>query len=305
MQIIEGRTKWKLEGKSAVAIGKFDGIHIGHQVLLLHIMEQKKKGMSAVVFTFNPPASAFFGKAGEKELTTLAEKRKFFEQMGVDVLIEFPLNRETAAIPAEQFVREILVGQMNTNYIAAGTDLSFGYQGRGNSELLKSMSAEFGYQVELIHKIFYEEREISSTYVREEVEVGHMEVVRALLGHNYSITGTVEEGKKLGRKLGMPTVNLYPPQGKLLPPNGVYYSDTICQGKKYHSITNIGKKPTVNHTEQISVESFLYGFTGDLYGEEVVTELLSFRRPEMKFESIEDLKRQMEEDVAAGEQFSR
>lgn len=303
MQVIKGSTKWVLEGKSAVAIGKFDGIHRGHQALLSYIIKQKEYGMKAVVFTFDPPAAVFFGKEGEKELTTLVEKRKYFAQLGVDVLIEFPLNKKTAAISAEDFVKEILAGQIKAAYIAAGTDLSFGYQGFGNSKLLKKMSSEFGYQVQIIDKLLYGGREISSTYVREEVEAGHMEKVQALLGRPYSITGKVEEGKKLGRRLGMPTVNLYPPEEKLLPPKGVYYSRTICKGREYRSITNIGLKPTVNDTSQISVESYLYDYEGDLYGEEIVTRLFAFKRPEMKFENVDALKKQMMIDVDEGKNY--
>lgn len=303
MQIINGSTKWVLEGKSAVAIGKFDGIHKGHLALLSHIIKQKEYGMKAVVFTFDSPASVFFGKEGEKELTTLPEKRKFFEKLGVDVLIEFPLNKETAAILAKEFVRDILAGQINAGYIAAGTDLSFGYKGEGNSKLLNEMADEFGYRVQIIDKLLYGTREISSTYVREEVESGRMENVQALLGRPYSITGRVEEGKKLGRRLGMPTVNLYPPKEKLLPPKGVYYSRTICKGREYRSITNIGFKPTVNDTSQISVESYLYDYEGDLYGEEIETKLFAFKRPEMKFEDVEALKKQMMLDVEDGKNY--
>lgn len=300
MRIISGSTDFVLEGKSAVAIGKFDGIHRGHLALMNHILEQKNEGMQAVVFTFDPPATVFFGRGGEKELTTLAEKRRFFESLGIDVLIEFPLNKETAAIEAEDFVKEILVKQIHAAYIAAGTDLSFGYKGLGDSVLLSALGEQFGYRVEIIDKLFFEEREISSTYVREKVLLGNMETVRELLGRPYSITGKVEQGKKLGRTLGMPTVNLYPPEGKLLPRKGVYFSETRCNGITYKSITNIGLKPTVNDTPAISVESYLYDFEGDLYGEEIETFLLAFKRPEMKFDSVDALKAQMLADVEEG-----
>ena len=165
------------------------------------------------------------------------------------------------------------------------------------------MADEFGYRVQIIDKLLYGTREISSTYVREEVESGRMENVQALLGRPYSITGRVEEGKKLGRRLGMPTVNLYPPKEKLLPPKGVYYSRTICKGREYRSITNIGFKPTVNDTSQISVESYLYDYEGDLYGEEIETKLFAFKRPEMKFEDVEALKKQMMLDVEDGKNY--
>lgn len=303
MQIIEGRTEFHIEGKSAVAIGKFDGIHKGHLALLEHILEQKKRGLLAVVFTFYPSAFVFFGKGEEKELTPMEEKREFFRKLGIDVLIEFPLNKETAAISARDFVTEILVEQMQAAYIAAGTDLSFGDQGKGNKELLVEMAGKLGFQVQIIDKIMDEGREISSSYVRKEIEQGNMEKVSDLLGRNYSVAGIVEEGNKLGRRLGMPTLNLYPSKDKLLPPNGVYYSYVILKEKRYKSITNIGHKPTVNDTLAVSVETYLYDFSEDMYGEKIVTELIHFKRPERKFESLEALKAQMEADIAAGRFF--
>lgn len=303
MQIIESTEEFQLDGRNAIAIGKFDGIHKGHIELLKHILKQKENGMKAVVFTFNPSASVFFGRAGEKELTPIPEKRKFLEQFGIDILVEFPLNRQTAATPAEEFIERILAGQMNASYIAAGTDLSFGDKGLGNKELLQKYSEKFNYQIEIIDKVACDGREISSSYVREEVEKGNMEKAAKLLDRNYAVSGVVEKGKRLGRRLGMPTLNLYPPEDKLLPPNGVYYSYVISSGKKYCSITNIGQKPTVNDAPVISVESYLYDYAGDMYGEDIVTELIHFRRPEMKFGSVEELKRQMEADVEAGRKY--
>lgn len=303
MQILRGQSDWKLKEKSAVAIGKFDGIHKGHQVLLSHILRQKERGMKSVVFTFDPPASVFFGKTGEGELTLLDEKRKFFEDLGVEILIEFPFNKQTVAIPAEDFVKEILVGRMNAAYIAAGTDLSFGAGGKGNSVLLNEMAKKLGFEVQIIDKIFYGNREISSSYVREEVEKGNMGTVSALLGRDYAITGVVENGKRLGRKLGMPTLNLYPPKDKLLPPNGVYYS-VVNHGKdSYKGITNIGLKPTVNDAPVIGVETYLYDFDGDLYGEKITISLMEFKREEKKFENVDALKNQMEHDLAEGRAF--
>lgn len=300
MQIIEGTTEFQIEGRSAVAIGKFDGIHRGHIKLLEYILAKKALGLKAVVFTFDPPASVFFGRSGERELSPLSEKRKIFEKLGVDILVEFPLNANTAAIPAEEFVENILVFQMHAAYIAAGSDLSFGYKGIGNKDLLLQLSETCGYQVEIIDKVMEGEREISSTFVREEVEAGNMEMAARLLGRSYSVTGIVENGKKLGRKLGMPTLNLYPPQDKLLPPNGVYFSRVLCEEGQYTGITNIGKKPTVNHTGTVSVETYLYDFEKDMYGREIVTELLHFKRPEYKFDGVEELKQQMERDIAEG-----
>ena len=304
MKIICDTTEFQMEQKSAVAIGKFDGVHRGHMELLSHIIQMKKKKMAAVVFTFHPSAAVFFGQSKEAELTTRYEKRQLFESMGVDVLVEFPLNKETAATSPEEFVEKILARQMQAGYIAAGADVSFGYKGLGNKELLIRMAGQLDYQVEIINKVYEEAREISSTYVREEVEKGDMEKTARLLGRFYSFEGQVERGNRLGRKLGMPTLNLYPEREKLLPPKGVYYSRVLFEGGTYPGITNIGLKPTVNSTSHISVETYLYDFDKDMYGRKIVTELLQFKRPEQKFESVEMLKTQMEKDIAQGRMFN-
>lgn len=303
MKIICDTTEFQIEQKSAIAIGKFDGIHKGHMELLSHIIEMKKQKMAAVVFTFYPSAAVFFGQAKGAELTTRFEKRQLFEDMGIDILVEFPLNKETAATPPEEFVRKILADKMRAGYIVAGEDLSFGYKGLGNKELLMALAGECGYQVQIIDKVYYKDREISSTYVREEVEKGNMDMAARLLGRYYSFEGRVEEGNRLGRKLGMPTLNLYPDKEKLLPPKGVYYSRVRFGGCTYPGITNIGQKPTVNDTNTVSVETYLYDFDKDMYGREIVTELLQFKRPEQRFGSVEELKAQMEKDIAQGKQF--
>ena len=303
MEIIQDTTEFYIEQKTAVAIGKFDGIHKGHIQLLSHILRQKERGMLAVVFTFYPSASVFFGQGPKAELTTRYEKRKLFEALGIDILIEFPLNVETAATDPKEFVEKILVRQMHAGYIAAGEDLSFGYKGMGNKELLIKMAESSGYKVQIIDKVYHEDREISSTFVREAVEKGDMVLACELLGRYYSFEGKVEEGNRLGRRLGMPTLNLYPVTEKQLPPKGVYYSRVLYENCTYPGITNIGYKPTVNKTSEISVETYLYDFDRDMYGKQIVTELLQFKRPEQKFENVQELKRQMERDIAEGRQF--
>lgn len=305
MQIIQDTTEFHLEAGSAVAIGKFDGVHRGHEKLIFRILEKKKQGLKSVVFTFYPSAAVYFGQTSGGELTTREEKRSCFEKLGVDILIEFPLNKETAATEPEEFVREILVRKMNTRFLAAGRDLSFGRGGKGDSRLLESMADELGFRVQIIDKVYHQNREISSTYVREMVEKGDMQGAGELLGRYYSFEGTVERGNRLGRRLGMPTMNLYPRPEKLLPPWGVYYSRLLYEGGMYPGITNIGRKPTVNDTEAVSVETYLYDFDRDMYGKDIVTELLQFKRPERKFKDIVELKAQMEKDIAQGRIFHK
>ncbi len=300
MRIIEGVTQFSTKRRSAVAIGKFDGVHRGHRQLLARVLAAKEDGLEAVVFTFDPPPHLFFGAKQEKELTTREEKRALFAAMGIDVLVEFPLCEETAAIRAGVFVQEILAGQLHAACIVAGSDVSFGYKKEGTYRLLQSLAPSFGYEVQLVDKVRYGNREISSSFVREEAKKGNMPLVCALLGAPYRITGMAVHGKRLGRTLGMPTVNLMPPASKLLPPYGVYDVNVLLQDKTYRGLTNIGVKPTVSQDGCISVETYLYDFHEDVYGRELTVELLAFRRPEMAFGSVEELKRQLRADMEEG-----
>lgn len=300
MQIIKGTTEFELPHKSAIAIGKFDGIHLGHRKLIANILEQKKNGCLAVVFTFDPSPEVFFSGKAAKELMTAHEKRVAFDRMGIDVLIEFPLNKETAATHPERFVTEYLIGKLKASVIVAGTDISFGDKGEGNAELLCEMATSGGYFAQIIDKVTFEGNEISSTLIREAVSSGDMEKVTALLGTPYRINGTVICGRKLGRKLGMPTVNLQPANEKLLPPNGVYYSYAWIDGIRYPAISNVGCKPTVNDEPTVGVETYIYDFDKNVYGKEISVELLSFKRSEMKFGSTEALKEQMRKDIDEG-----
>ena len=303
MQIIAGTTDFKILQPTAVAIGKFDGLHRGHRELLKLVLEKKKAGLLTTIFTFDPPPEVFFGKRQLKEITTRAEKRIVFEKMGVDILIEFPLNEVSAALSAEDFVKEVLKEKMNLSYLAAGYDLSFGHKGAGNAKLLKKMAPTLNFELSIIEKVCENGREISSTYVREEVETGAMNHVTELLGEPYMIIGEVVHGAKLGRKIGMPTINLLPEKEKMLPPNGVYYSRTQIGEKEYKSITNIGKKPTVSNIEQTGVETYLYEFDQDVYGKNAIVKLLEFKRPERKFADLDELKAQMIRDVNEGREF--
>lgn len=288
-----------------MAIGKFDGLHIGHRRLLEEILEQKRGGLAACVFTFDPPPSVLFGVSDGKELTTREEKRVLFERMGVDVLIEFPLTRQTAAIEPEDFAAGVLARQLNARFIAAGTDLSFGARGAGNAELLTMMGNDWGFRVETIDKVRFGEEEVSSTYVRSQVEAGNMLLAEQLLGMPYTIMGTVQHGNRIGRTLGMPTVNLLPPETKLLPPRGVYFSSVLYCGKRYRAISNVGFKPTVTEKRAMGVESYLYNFQDEIYGKDIEVSLYEFKRPEQKFDSLEGLRLQLKEDVRMGAVWKR
>lgn len=304
MEIITNTTDFYLKTETAAALGKFDGVHIGHRRLLDEIILRKSRGLAACVFTFDPTPAVFFGSSDGKELTTKEEKRLLFERLGIDILIEFPLDAATAAMPPEAFAVQVLAGRMNVRFIAAGSDLSFGAKGAGDAALLRRLGPELGFEAETIDKVCLEGVEVSSTYVRSQVESGHMRTVERLLGMPYMVAGKVTEGKRLGRKLGFPTVNLLPEGGKLMPPNGVYFSRVRHGGKMYRAISNVGYKPTVASERVLGVESYLYDFNGMIYGEEIEVYLCEFLRTERRFESVEALREQLERDIASGADYA-
>lgn len=302
MQIISGTTNFQLTGRSAVVIGKFDGLHRGHKLLLEQVLEKKEKGLLAVVFTFDPSPAAFFAKKTLKGLTTKEEKRRFFRQLGIDVLVEFPMNDKTAATPPAEFITEILQKKLRAALIVAGTDLSFGDRGLGDCALLKKYASECGYRVQIIEKVYDGGEEISSTRVRDAVEKGRMEEAARLLGAPYAVMGTVVHGRRIGRTLGFPTVNQIPPVDKLLPPNGVYLSEVECRMGTFRGLTNVGTKPTVEKQENppMGVETYIYDFDENIYDTFITVRLLSFCRPEQKFASLDALKAQLDHDIEAG-----
>ena len=310
MKVIEQTTEFHIAEECAVAIGKFDGFHRGHQKLLDELHKKKQDGLATVVFTFFPSPAVFFGIELAGELTTIAEKRRIFEKAGVDYLIAYPFNQEIADMEPERYIKNVLINQLHAKCIVAGDDVSYGRHGSGDYRLLQKQSKVYGYQVIIIDKVLHNGREVSSSYVREEVKKGNMELVESLLGAPYYINGEIVHGKQFGRTIGMPTVNLIPPSEKLLPPKGVYYSyarfvNSADSQKVYPAITNIGTKPTVDNQSVMGVETFIYDFEQDVYGEELEVFLLQFKRPEMRFDNIEALKAQMAEDIAAGRHYHK
>lgn len=284
----------------AVAIGKFDGIHKGHRLIIEHITAMKKHGLKAVVFTFFPSPAAYFSKSEVKELYTAKEKREAFAKMGVDILIECPFDEKIASYDPKLFVKEVLCEKLHAKLICAGEDVSFGKGGKGNLALLKEMSAEYDYHVHIIEKLKYNGKEISSTYIRELIAAGDMQAANDMLGNTFGITGMVVRGAHKGTGFGVPTVNLVAEQGKLLPPDGVYVSTVKCGDKIYEGITNIGIKPTVSDLNIRGIETHLYECNEDLYDSYITVNLFCHLRKEMKFANVEELIKQMEEDKETG-----
>lgn len=302
MIYISDTRDFKIEEPTVVTIGKFDGRHKGHQKLLREMLRMKREyGLATAVFTFSTAPVALIQDRPQTVITTNQERRNNMEKMGIDYLVEYPFSKEVAHLPPEEFVSHILLGQMNAKAIVVGTDCGFGYQRAGNAKLLRELAPKYGYILEVIDKAREDNRDISSTYIKEELDMGAIEKANELLGEPYAIHGTVVHGNHIGGAvLGFPTVNILPPPEKHLPPFGVYVSRVLIDGTYYGGITNIGKKPTVEGEYPVGVETFVFDFDRDIYGENIEVQLLHFERPEQKFASLEELKRQLEKDKEYG-----
>ena len=226
-------------GRSAVTLGKFDGIHRGHRKLIRTILERKKEyGELAVVMAFI---------SDRQTILTSEERQIYLEKMGVDVLLECPLNDEIKHMKAENFIRQILKGDLQAECVVVGEDFRFGYERRGTPELLQKFGEKYEYETVVISKEMEGNRKVSSTYIREELKKGNMEKIQDLLGRPFCVSGRIEHGRGLGHRDFFPTTNIIPPKSKLMPPNGVYV--------------------TMSHFED-GVETNLFDCDLDLYGRE-------------------------------------
>ena len=288
--------------RSAVTLGKFDGLHRGHQKLIHRIQKKRSRNCRTVVFTFDVPPRSYMLKTPPKFLLTYEERRELSEERGIDILAECPFTEELMHMEPEDFVKEYLVERLHAAYLAVGPDFCFGHNRKGNPELLQKLGEQYGFQVEIVEKEKDGARDISSTYVREELEKGNMEKVNELLGYPYVTRGEIVHGRQLGRTIGVPTANLIPHEIKKLPPNGVYITKSFIDGKLFEGITNVGYKPTVRENF-LGVETYLFCCNEDLYGQEAEVRFYKFLRPEVKFDSLEELKKQLNHDVEMARMF--
>lgn len=276
---------------TAVCIGKFDGIHRGHRLLL---EEAKKSGLTIVMFTFATDGGVLYGEQ---------EKIQLAARLGVNVFLAIPFDRRFQEQTAEQFVKKILLARCDAKKIIVGDDFRFGYQRSGDIRLLQKMGMEYGFETIVKEKMVAGGDIISSTRIRTLVGQGRMREANALLGTPYRIAGEVQKGRQLGSSvLHTPTANLYPDSSKELPPYGVYAVLAEADGRQFAGVGNLGKKPTIGMEEPVGLEVWLFDYEGNLYGTEITVYLLDFQRPEQKFASMEELKAQIAEDAIQARQ---
>ncbi|MCR5388586.1 MAG: bifunctional riboflavin kinase/FAD synthetase [Lachnospiraceae bacterium] len=292
----------KIIEKTSIMIGKFDGVHLGHRLLLDKLMEEKAKGHKSVVITFDVPPNSLKNNTSVKMLTPNDEKKALFERYGVDFLIICPFTKEVMGMHPKEFL-ELLFNKMNIKSIICGSDFCFGHNRAGNTAYLDKVSKDFGFRLFVVDKLISDGVEISSTLIRSLLKEGKIEKANELLGYKYSVSGKVSSGNQIGRTIGFPTVNVILDENKLAPKYGVYSSEITVDGKTYKGISNIGVKPTVNkngnNDEQCSLEMNIFEFNDYIYEKDVVVYLNRYIREERKFESIDELKKQIAVDISS------
>ncbi|EQA44099.1 riboflavin biosynthesis protein RibF [Leptospira broomii serovar Hurstbridge str. 5399] len=286
-----------LRSPTVLTLGNFDGIHLGHQALLERTKEISiEKGLPSVVITYYPNPALVLGKDKDlRSLTTQSDKESLIESFGIDWLIIAPFTMELASMEAEDFLKTILIDELSAKAILIGFNHCFGKARRGNYELLKEYAQQYGYELEKLDPVYLGDTKLSSSYIRSLLRDGDVANAEECLGREFSVSGQVVEGHKRGRKIGFPTANVKPSPELILPGIGVYAGKTEIDGKYYDSMINIGNNPTFGD-EQLSLESHIFDFSGDLYGK-TVRILFSRRiRSEIKFSGVDALIAQLKQD---------
>lgn len=284
--------------KSVVTIGTFDGVHIGHKKILERIIfNAKELNCESVVLTFFPhPRMVLQDNSVVQLLNTVNEKTLLLEKTGIDNLIIHPFNQEFSRLTAEEFVKEILVNQLNIRKIIIGYDHRFGRNRTANINDLIVFGKEYGFEVEQISAQEINDNAVSSTKIRNAILEGNINLANNYLGYNYFFSGIVVKGKQLGRTIGFPTANIKINEDyKLIPKNGVYIVKSNYDKKTIFGLMNIGTRPTVDGTNQ-TIEVFFLDFDKTIYDESLTIEIIEFIREEQKFDSLNDLKNQINED---------
>ena len=285
--------------KAVVALGMFDGVHLGHASVIRHALDIAKKiGGTAIVFTFsNHPLTVIAPEDAPLMIGSKNLRREIFSNMGVDVLIEIPFTKDFSRKSPEEFL-ELLQEKISPAYVVTGPNYTFGRFGRGNGRMLLREAENFGFKAEVCQSFTVDRKIVSSTRIRALIAAGDLISANQLLGRNFTYSGEVVNGDRRGRKLGFPTANLEISDQRAMLPNGAYVVLVKVRGKFFNGIANIGDNPTFKVAKR-RLEVFIDNFSGDIYGEEIFVSFVSKLRDEKIFSSVEDLKAQLNEDLKA------
>lgn len=298
MQIIVDKYKnIKLDFYSSIALGMFDGIHSAHQSIIQKTVEQAKKSeLKSVVITFDKHPEEILNRSlnNYKIIIDNYTKTQIFKRLGVDVVIYLKLDQELLDLSPNEFI-DFLVYKLNSKIINCGFDYRFGKYAKGDAELLKRYSFDYGFMLNVLDEVQLNNDKISSTLIRKYLEEGNLIETNKLLGYTYCLYGAVESGHKIARNFGYPTAN-FKLDDRIAIRNGVYATTTIIENDEYKSVTNVGIKPTLNGNTRL-VETHIIGYNNNLYGKEICVKFHRFLRPEKKFNSLDELKKQIAIDT--------
>ena len=294
--------------QTVIALGFFDGVHIGHGALLRKTVARARElGAESAAFTFDRSPKEFVTGVTVPLLTGVEERCALMRRLyGVERVIVAQFDRQLMTMPWEDFLGVLLVAGHGAVHLVAGHDFRFGYKNQGDPERLQAWCAAHGVGCDVIPAVTLGGVTVSSTHIRALVEAGDMERAAAFLGHPYALCGVVEHGKHLGTEALFPTVNLRPEPWHVLPRYGVYAARVrLPDGKACAGVTNVGIRPTIVDDDSVTIETNLIGFDGDLYGADVHIELLRYLRPEQKFASMAELHAQIERDIEQAKQIDQ
>ncbi len=279
------------ETATAVALGTFDGLHIGHRQILDNA---KSSGLPVVAYSFANIPAAYFGKP-IKALLSHEEKIEAFREYGVDHLMLVPFDEMIMNMSARDFL-DFLYYKLNARVISCGFNYSFGKKAEGNPDVLRAYCAEKGIKAVIAEPVMIGDDAVSSTYIRSSLLEADLKRANEMLGRYFSVSGTVTRGKRLGNTIGFPTANIPFSENKITPKFGVYATRAIIDGAGYPAMTNVGVRPTVEMTDQPNSETYIIGYDGDLYGKQLKVEFLDYIREEIRFSGVEELKNQLKKD---------
>lgn len=294
------------EKKRVIALGFFDGVHLGHQALLRCAVERAAQmDLSSAVFTFDRSPKEFVTGTKVPLLTTTEERSATIQRLfPVETVIVEPFDEQMMTMPWVDFVL-MLAQKYRAGWLVAGHDFRFGHKNAGTPALLCKKAAQLGMGCDIIPAVTQDGVNVSSTLIRTLLREGEVERARQLMGHPYTITGQVLHGKGLGRTIGAPTLNVIPADGLLIPAYGVYAARVSVDGRQYEAVTNVGVRPTVDENGGVTVESHLLDVSEQLYGRECRVEFLKLLRSEQKFSDLGQLQAQITRDVAAAREVFR
>jgi len=304
MRLFHGTDNAAIQRPTVLTLGVFDGLHLGHQLVMRTVVERAKAiGAAPTVITFDPhPRAVLHPASAPPLLQTLDQKVEGFGVLGIEQTIVIKFDKQFSMIRAEDFLREVVKERLHAKEVYLGSGFAFGHNREGHIDLLRRVSQELGFFADEVPEVRLRNHRVSSSRVRALLAEGKVNLARRMLGRPYGVEGLVERGNERGHTLGFPTANLHP-HNRVLPRNGVYVTGTLIEGKWWRSVTNVGVRPTFTSDREPSVETYVMNWAGDLYGDVVRVRFLHRLRDEKKFASIDDLKQQIETDVRRAQEY--